>query len=47
MKVFVEEIGVRSETPVDILDVTEKILSVVRRSGVRNGVVVVLSLIHI
>ncbi|MDF2956024.1 secondary thiamine-phosphate synthase enzyme YjbQ [Candidatus Alkanophaga liquidiphilum] len=41
MKVFVEEIGVRSETPVDILDVTEKILSVVRRSGVRNGVVVV------
>lgn len=41
MKVFVEEIGVRSETSVDILDVTEKILSVVRRSGVRNGVVVV------
>jgi len=41
MKVFIEEVSVRSEKPVDILDITEEISSVVRRSGVRSGVAVV------
>ncbi|MHC1579805.1 MAG: secondary thiamine-phosphate synthase enzyme YjbQ [Candidatus Alkanophagales archaeon] len=41
MKVFVEEVRVRSEKPVDLLDITEEVSSVVRRSGVRDGVAIV------